>query len=143
MVIGILIGGGIGYAISVYQTPVYEASTKILVMEPVGNNVSNLTDLTDKELAETYMELLITAPILESASQKVGETIRASQIKAVRVRDTGLLEVTVRDTDPQQAALIANVLVEVLIDYNEARQMWRFSSAEHSLDRQVEDVKGL
>ena len=142
LVIGILIGGGIGYAISVYQTPVYEASTKILVMEPVGNNVSNLTDLNDKELAETYMELLITAPILESASQKVGETIRASQIKAVRVRDTGLLEVTVRDTDPQQAALIANVLVEVLIDYNEALQMSRFSSSEQSLERQVEEIKG-
>lgn len=142
LVIGMLVGGGIGYAIAVYQTPVYEASTKILVMEPVGNNVSNLTDLNDKELAETYMELLVTQPILESASQKVGKTIRASQLKAVRVRDTGLLEVTVRDTDPQQAALIANVLVEVLIEYNEALQMSRFSSSEQSLELQVDEIKG-
>ncbi len=142
LVIGILVGGGIGYAIAVYQTPVYEASTKILVMEPVGNNVSNLTDLNDKELAETYMELLVTQPILESASQKVGGTIRASQLKAVRVRDTGLLEVTVRDTNPQQAALIANVLVEVLIEYNEALQMSRFSSSEQSLELQVDEIKG-
>src|SRR5690606_25029776 len=139
LVIGLLVGGGIGYAISLYQTPVYEASTKILVMEPLGNNVSNVTDLNDKELAETYMELLVTQPILDSASQKVGETIRSSQIRAVRVRDTGLLEVTVRDTDPQQAALIANVLVEVLIEYNEALQMSRFSSSEQSLELQVNE----
>lgn len=142
LVIGLLVGGGIGYAISLYQTPVYEASTKILVMEPLGNNVSNVTDLNDKELAETYMELLVTQPILESASQKVGETIRSSQIRAVRVRDTGLLEVTVRDTDPQQAALIANVLVEVLIEYNEALQMSRFSSSEQSLELQVNEIEG-
>lgn len=141
LVIGLLVGGGIGYAISIYQTPVYEASTKILVMEPLGNNVSNVTDLNDKELAETYMELLVTQPILESAGQKVGQTIRASQIRTVRVRDTGLLEVTVRDTDPQQAALIANVLVEVLIEYNEALQMSRFSSSEQSLELQVNEIE--
>ena len=141
LVIGMLIGGGAGYAISVYQTPEYLAGTKILVMEPLGNNVSNVNDLNDKELAETYMELLVTQPILESASQRVGQTIRPSQIRTVRVRDTGLVEVTVRDTDPQQAALIANVLVEVLIEYNEALQLSRFSSSEESLEAQVSEIE--
>ena len=141
LVIGMLIGGGAGYAISVYQTPEYLAKTKILVMEPLGNNISNVNDLNDKELAETYMELLITQPILESASQRVGQTVRPSQIRTVRVRDTGLVEVTVRDTDPQQAALIANVLVEVLIEYNEALQLSRFSSSEESLEAQVSEIE--
>lgn len=141
LVIGMLIGGGAGYALSVYQTPEYLAKTKILVMEPLGNNISNVNDLNDKELAETYMELLITQPILESASQRVGQTVRPSQIRTVRVRDTGLVEVTVRDTDPQQAALIANVLVEVLIEYNEALQLSRFSSSEESLEAQVSEIE--
>ncbi len=74
LVIGMLIGGGIGYALSIYQTLEYEARTKVLVMEPLGNNISNATDLNDKELAETYMELLVTQPILESVSQKAGST---------------------------------------------------------------------
>ncbi len=142
LVIGMLIGGGIGYALSIYQTLEYEARTKVLVMEPLGNNISNATDLNDKELAETYMELLVTQPILESVSQKAGSTVRASQIRTVRVRDTGLLEVTVRDTDPQQAALIANVLVEVLIEYNEALQLSRFASSEQSLELQVSEIEG-
>ena len=142
LVIGILIGGGIGYAISIYQTPEYLASTKILVMEPLGDNASNVNNLNDKELAETYMQLLTTQPILESVSQKVGVTVRKTQIKATRVRDTGLLEVTVRDTDPQRAALTANVLVEVLIEYNEALQKSRFSSSEQSLELQVSEIEG-
>ncbi|WP_374686264.1 polysaccharide biosynthesis tyrosine autokinase [Promineifilum sp.] len=141
LVIGLIVGGGAGYVLSLYQTPEYLASTKVMVMEPLGNNVSNVNDLNDKELADTYMELLLTQPILESVSQKVGQTVRASTIKAVRVRDTGLLEVTVRDTNPEQAALIANTLVAVLIEYNEALQMSRFSSSEQSLELQVNEIE--
>ena len=141
LVIGLLIGGGLGYAVSIYQTPEYLASTKILVMEPLGDNVSNVNALNDKELAETYMQLLTTQPILESVSQQVGVTVKESQIKATRVRDTGLLEVTVRDTDAQRAALTANVLVEVLIEYNEALQKSRFSSSEQSLELQVGEIE--
>ena len=141
LVIGMLVGGGVGYAISIYQTPEYLASTKILVMEPLGDNATNVNNLNDKELAETYMQLLTTQPILESVSQKVGVTVRETQIKAIRVRDTGLLEVSVRDTDPQRAALTANVLVEVLIEYNEALQKSRFSSSEQSLELQVSEIE--
>ncbi len=120
LVIGLLVGGGIGYAISIYQTPEYLAGTKILVMEPLGENGSNVNNLNDKELAETYMQLLTTQPILESVSEKVGQTVKKAQIRVTRVRDTGLVEVTVRDTDASRAALTANAIVEVLIDYNEA-----------------------
>ena len=38
LTIGVLIGGGIGYVINIYQTPEYEARAKILVMEPVRNS---------------------------------------------------------------------------------------------------------
>ena len=142
LVIGLLVGGGIGYAISIYQTPEYLAGTKILVMEPLGENGSNVNNLNDKELAETYMQLLTTQPILESVSEKVGQTVKKAQIRVTRVRDTGLVEVTVRDTDASRAALTANAIVEVLIDYNEALQKSRFSSSEQSLELQVNEIEG-
>lgn len=142
LVIGMLVGGGIGYAVSVYQTPEYLAGTKILVMEPLGENGANVNNLNDKELAETYMQLLTTQPILESVSEKVGQTVRKTQIRVTRVRDTGLLEVTVRDTDAERAALTANAIVEVLIEYNETLQKSRFSSSEQSLELQVNEIEG-
>ena len=41
-----------------------------------------------------------------------------------------MLEVVVRDTDAERAALMANTLVQVLIEQNEALQTSRFSSSE-------------
>lgn len=141
LVIGLLIGGGMGYALSVYQTPEYLARTKLLVLEPLSNNVNKVSGLNDKELADTYIELLKTQPILDSAGQKVGKAIKSTNIKVDRVRGTSMLELSVRDTDPQAAALMANVLVETLIDYNEALQVSRFSSSEQSLELQVKQIE--
>src|SRR5690606_13616087 len=53
-----------------------------------------------------------------------------------------LLEVSVRDTDAQRAALTANAIVEVLVDYNETLQKSRFSSSEQSLELQVNEIEG-
>jgi capsular exopolysaccharide synthesis family protein len=141
LVIGILVGGGVGYAIGLYQTPEYDAETKVLVMEPMQEKATNGNALNDKEMARTYVELLFTQPVIEATGQKIGSAISTNQIKAVQVRDTGLLEITVRDSDPVQAALIANTLVEVLIEQNDALQMSRFSSFEESLKLQVEDIE--
>jgi len=111
LVIGLLIGGGMGYALSVYQTPEYLARTKLLVLEPLGNNVNKVSGLNDKELADTYIELLKTQPILDSAGQKVGKAIKSTNIKVDRVRGTSMLELSVRDTDPQAAALMARLSI--------------------------------
>jgi len=143
LTIGVLVGGGVGYIISVYQTPEYTARAKILVMEPVRNNNTTTSNAfkANKEMADTYLELLFTQPILDATSQKVGSTVRAKQVRAQRVGETGLLEVTIRDTDPERAALIANTLVQVLIEQNDALQSSRFSSSEESLQAQVSEVQ--
>ena len=143
LTIGVLVGGGIGYIISIYTTPEYTARVKILVMEPVRttSTSTSATFKANKEMADTYLELLFTQPILDATSQKVGGPIRANQIRAERVGETGLLEVTIRDTEPERAALIANTLVQVLIEQNDALQSSRFSSSEESLQAQVTDVE--
>ena len=143
LTIGLLVGGGIGYVLNLYQTPEYNARAKILVMEPVRNSSASTSSTlkANKEMADTYLELLFTQPILDAASQKVGATLRPSMIRAARVGETGLLEVVVRDTDPERAALMANTLVQVLIEQNEALQTSRFSSSEESLQAQVAEVE--
>ena len=143
LTIGVLIGGGIGYVINIYQTPEYEARAKILVMEPVRNSSTTTSSSlkANKEMADTYLELLFTQPILDATSQKVGATLRPNQIRAERVGETGLMEVVIRDTDPERAALMANTLVQVLIEQNEALQTSRFSSSEETLQAQVAEIE--
>ena len=65
LTIGLLVGGGIGYVLNLYQTPEYTARAKILVMEPVRNSSasSSSTLKANKEMADTYLELLFTQPI--------------------------------------------------------------------------------
>jgi capsular polysaccharide biosynthesis protein len=141
LILGTLLGAGAGYLLSIYQTPIYEATTKVMVMQSPEDNVSTVASISDQELAQTYIELLVTQPVLEATSEIVGQRVRSSQISAQQVRGTRLLEVTVRDSEPQRAALIANTLVEVLISQNEALQTSRFSSSEESLQLQVDDIK--
>lgn len=141
LILGTLLGAGAGYLLSLYQTPVYEATTKVMVIQSPESSVSTVTSLSDQELAQTYIELLVTQPVLEATSEIVGQRVRSSQISAQQVRGTRLLQVTVRDSDPQRAALIANTLVEVLISQNEALQASRFSSSEESLQLQVDEIE--
>jgi capsular exopolysaccharide synthesis family protein len=141
LVIGLLVGGGIGYALSIYQVPEYESTTKVMVLQASVNNVSAAPKISDEELAKTFIELLTTQPVLDAASQKVDYTILPSNIRAQQIRNTRLLQVTVRDTDPQRAALAANKLVEVLIEQNEALQISRFSSSEETLRLQVQEIE--
>lgn len=141
LVIGAALGAGAGYVLSLYQTPVFEASTRFMVMQAPDSGVSTVQRLSDQELAQTYVELLTTQPVLEEASALAGTTVRASQISADQVRGTRLLELTVSASDPEQAALIANTLVDVLIAQNDALQSSRFSSTEESLQLQVSEIE--
>lgn len=141
MIIGAVIGAGAAYVYSIYQTPVYEATTKFMVLTVPDSGLSDVQIVSDKELAETYIELLVTQPVLDATSEAVGTTVRASQITAERVPSTRLIEVTVRSNDPQEAALIANTLVDVLARQNEALQASRYSSTEESLQLQVQEIE--
>ena len=64
LTIGVLVGGGIGYVINIYQTPEYEARAKILVMDPVRNSSGSTSSTlkANKEMADTYLEGLQQRP---------------------------------------------------------------------------------
>lgn len=141
MIIGAVIGAGAAYIYSIYQTPIYEATTKFMVLTVPDSGLSDVQIVSDKELAETYIELLTTQPVLDATNEIVGSTVRASQISAERVPSTRLIEVTVRSDDAQEAALIANTLVDVLARQNEALQASRYSSTEESLQLQVQEIE--
>lgn len=137
-----LLGGGGAYVISFYQTPLYEASTKVMIIKANENSIiSDLTILNDQELAETYIALLTTKPVLEAASEQLRFTVQADQISAQQLPKTQLVEVIVEDNNPHQAAFIANTLVEALISQNELLQKNRFAASEESLQAQIAQIE--
>lgn len=142
LALGAVAGIGVAYVLSLYEQPVYQASTKVLVAQPRESNVgANIASFSDQELVQTYMALLVTDPVLEATSERLGYSVQASQISARQEQGTRLLQVTARSSDPQRAAATANTVVEVLIERNDTLQSGRFAAAEESLQAQISQVE--
>jgi capsular exopolysaccharide synthesis family protein len=136
---GLGIGGG--YLISQYQTPVYQSTTKVMLIKPQESSVTADVSLNDQDLIKTYIALLTTQPVLDAVTQQLGFSVNANQIKAQLSSSSQLFDVTVQAEDPQQTAMIANTLVDVLISEIQSLQSGRFASSEESLQAQLNEVE--
>ena len=141
MILGLILGGVGGYLASQYQTPVYQASTRVMVMRPPQESASDYTYLSGQQLTQTYVQLVTTSPVLESASAELGYKIEPEQISVQQVRDTQVIQLTVEDGDPERVFQIANVLVVKLIEQNETFQAGRFNTEEASLRDQITQME--
>jgi polysaccharide biosynthesis transport protein len=141
LALALLLGAGAALLFSRVQTPVYEAVTWVMIVRPQETSVTAGSSLSDQQLADTYVALLTRRPVLAAASREVGEEVKAEQVRAQLVRGTRMLEVTVEAEDPQKAATIANTLVQVLAEENEALQTGEFARMETALEAQIAQVQ--
>ena len=108
------------YLVSAQSRPMYESKLTILV------NAGRLSDrqdqnfqdlVTSERRAVTYSLLLTKRSVMEGVVEKLGLATDpgalAGRITVEFLRNTELIDLTVRDTDPERAALIANELVRV------------------------------
>ena len=141
LVLGLVLGAGGGYLGTMYQSPVYKSSTKILVSRSPEQSSTDFAYLNDQQLAQTYIQLLTTQPVLDAVEGTLGFPIKSDQVNAQLVSNTQLVQLSVEDTDPDRAAQICNTLVEELILQNEELQTSRFTSSEESLQAQLSQVE--
>ncbi len=141
LILGLILGASGGFFGSNYQTPVYQASTRLLVMRAPQEKTSDYTYLSDQQLIQTYIQLVTTKPVLEAVSAEVGYEVNAKQITVQQIRDTQVIQLTVEDENQQRSAAIANTLVAQLIKQNEALQSSRFASTEANLQEQVKQME--
>jgi capsular exopolysaccharide synthesis family protein len=139
-ILGLVLGAAVGFFSTAYQTPIYQASTRFVILRSAQSNFDYAAYLDSQQLVQTYIQLLTTDSVLQSASNELGYTVRGGQAKASQVQDTQFVLLTVEDPDPQHAADIANVLVTVLIEKNDELQSVRYASAEKNLQDQVDNV---
>jgi len=149
IVLAVLLAGVAAYITSRFQAPVYQASTTFLVSEAPGTQTSDYTAiLTSERLARTYSEMLTKRPVLEEVINRLAledifensEGLKKN-ITVQVVRDTQLIELSAEDTDPVLAALLANSLIETLIEQNENMLFGRYTTAEENLRSQIASVE--
>ncbi len=142
VILGGILGAAGGYVYSLYQTPVYQTATRVMVSSsPNGMASNSYAVYGDQQLAQTYVQLLTTQPVLDGVAEALGYPVSARQITAQQVQSSPIIRITVEDPNPQKAADIANSLVQVLIDRNESLQSGQYAASEESLQVQITQVQ--
>jgi len=132
----------IGLGISLLQTPVYEADTRVIVSRStLQSDSNNFFFISDQQVTKTYIELLNTSDVFDAASNKLGYQVDSGQVKSEQVPDTRIIRISVEDADPQRVADIANALVEALIERNEMLEAGRYTVSDANLQIQIEKVE--
>ncbi|MBI5944319.1 MAG: polysaccharide biosynthesis tyrosine autokinase [Chloroflexi bacterium] len=144
IILGLLLGMGAAYLGSKLQTPIYAATTQVMVAR--SNSQGPVTDITQQlssqQVAQTYVELLSQDWVRDNVSALVGgDRIQESQIKISAATNTQIIRITVEDSDPLRAITIADKLVIVLADQNESIQSTRYTDTEVSLDLQITELE--
>lgn len=122
------------YAATSRMPPVYKSSATLLISPAKNSTSSQYNDLlASARLASTYSEMLKDRTVLNTVKtvlkleQSTDEL--SDNITATSVRDTQLIRITVTDTDPVQAALIANTVAETFKMRVEALSAERYAEA--------------
>lgn len=143
IVIGTILAGGAAFGVSRYTTPIYQASTTLLINQAPASSASfdYNTILTSERLARTYAEWLRKRPVLEEVIRNLALDLDATRlvnhVRVTAVRDTQFIVVTVEDPDPHRAADIANEIVAVFSEQNRELQASRYAASKQSLEQEL------
>ena len=137
-----LLGGVIAFAVTSWLPPVYKAATTLLVEPSQDTNLNEYSALMAGErLALTYSQMLKGPLILDKVITQLG--LRGTpedltkKIIAEPIVNTQLMRVTVSDSSPEQAALIANTIAGIFTAHIQALQADRFADLLQSLQDQM------
>ena len=113
-----LVLAGLVLVVSLMQTPVYQASVKLLVGQERKVNPQDPVPTEGamglRELTKTIAEGINSRPVAEAAIQRLNfetspENIRAN-LDVEQVPDTQFIEVSYRDTSPERASQVADAI---------------------------------
>ncbi len=147
IILFIFIFGSGAFTVNILTTPIYQASTTLLInLAPTSSTSPDYNSvLTSQNLAKTYKELLRKQPVLDKVIQNLKLKTSAEQLaKNVTVdivRDTQLLVLSVEDPNPQQAALIANAIADEFSVQNQQIQESRYASTKQSLQTELDKIQ--
>jgi succinoglycan biosynthesis transport protein ExoP len=141
-----LLAGTVAFLFSINTTPVYQTSTRILVSSPPATNGIDISAMVNiQTMTSTYSQMLVDRPVLQGVIDQLQLSTTADDLKksiSVNiVTNTQLVTITVKDTDPQRAADIANAMASVFTDRIRELQSQRFAASRDGLSKQVTDME--
>jgi uncharacterized protein involved in exopolysaccharide biosynthesis len=138
LIASLLLGAAAGLAASFLQTPIYQATTKVMITRGgmVDQSLDTYSYTYSDQLTETYLQLLQTKPVIATSSERLGIDLKDVGIDASALSNTTIIEIKVEHSDPKLSASIVNTLVQVLIEKSNEIQTSRYSQMEENLQAQ-------
>ena len=140
-----MVGGAAAYVFSQMSTPIYQASSTLMIDE--GSNVSaTYQDLiTAERKARTYAELMTRDSTLAEVAAQLNLTPQSldndlSDISVTPLRDTQLLKVQIEGISPSLVTVVADTLPAVFIQELNRVQGERFVTLKAGLQEQLDDL---
>ncbi|MCM3896991.1 Wzz/FepE/Etk N-terminal domain-containing protein [Gordonia sputi] len=105
------------------QKSEYTASTSLFLRAPDVKTSSSAYqgDLFSRQRAQTYMNIITSDELAQSVVDKLGLSMSPTELEgrvsASTVKDTVIIVLSAKDSDPQQAANIANGYASVFASY--------------------------
>jgi len=129
VIVGILIGLIIAVSINIYIKPQYEASTQMLFSQgqeasqnqPIQESYQAV--LLSERLAQTFSQIISSRTLAERVIDRLKLRIAPEdlekKVSADPVKDTQLIKLTITDTSPTRARMLANVYTYEFISMTE------------------------
>ena len=144
-----LVAGATAFLVSSNMTPIYQATSRLMINQgnSPGTSSSYSDILVSERVASTYSKLMTSGSTLTEALSRLGIDMPAedlaAQITGVNVtpiRDTQLVDLTVKGISPELAAAVANALPQVFVEELREVQSGRFSESKASLQAQLDEL---
>jgi non-specific protein-tyrosine kinase len=139
-----VLAGLVSFLVSQRMTPVYSAATTLYINEAPSTKATDYNSIiTSERISGTYSKMITTRPILEEVATRTGVTVEYldGRITVSPIRDTTLIQITVKSSDPNLAAQIANELANVFSDRVIQIQEERFTVSKESLQEQITNME--
>jgi polysaccharide biosynthesis transport protein len=120
LIVGVVLGVGVSLLSSINVSPTYKAETRVLIGGFIASPNPNPGDIeTGAGLAETYVQLATTTPVLQAVIDELGLPMTALDLQklvlAGKPGDPPIILIQVFYNDPEMAVVIANKVTEQLI----------------------------
>lgn len=127
---------------SFLQTPVYQGTAQILLQprsteSPFDEQTGQRSD--PERAVQTEIEVLKSEPVRAEVNRKLGA---APMVSAAPVGETDVIEVKAQNTDPKQAAEIANAYANSYIGFRRKQAVDDVLAASTEIQRKVTDLQG-
>ena len=124
VVVGLLLGTAVGVVIILRATPLYSSTVRLFVSTP-GSDTANAQmyqgGLFSQQRVTSYADLIKGSTVAEKVLSRVGSdetpATLVNQITATADPDSVILQITVTDSSPARAQLLAQTTAEVFTDY--------------------------